>query len=212
MVSKLDIYIRAVTSFTYFHIIGNFKHIWNSIITWERNPINANNVVSHLDLQYLQVHRRNTRAEPNGLKDCGKSFCFHGSFKQHKRTHTVEKTHEYKKCSKILLQFWSLSYIYIYIYEKSPWRKALWRPMMWKSIWLLQLFHYLPKAWKQKNVMCIVEPDSFTDIPAHKASPSWETTYSTRVGDTASILLNYLNQRKLSNNVLAYNFHLKKFL
>lgn len=112
MVSKLDIYIRAVTSFTYFHIIGNFKHIWNSIITWERNPINANNVVSHLDLQYLQVHRRNTRAEPNGLKDCGKSFCFHGSFKQHKRTHTVEKTHEYKKCSKILLQFWSLSYIY----------------------------------------------------------------------------------------------------
>lgn len=59
--------------------------------------------------------------------------------------------------------------------------------------------------------MCIVEPDSFTDIPAHKASPSWETTYSTRVGDTASILLNYLNQRKLSNNVLAYNFHLKKF-
>lgn len=113
IVSKLDIYIHAVTSFTYFHIIGNFKHIWNSIITWERNPINANNVVSHLDLQYLQVHRRNTRAEPNGLKDCGKSFCFHGSFKQHKRTHTVEKTREYKKCSKILLQFWSLSYIYI---------------------------------------------------------------------------------------------------
>lgn len=69
-------------------------------------------MVSHLDLQYLQVHRRNTRAEPNELKDCGKSFCFHGSFKQHKRTHTVEKTHEYKKCSKILLQFWSLSYIY----------------------------------------------------------------------------------------------------
>lgn len=59
--------------------------------------------------------------------------------------------------------------------------------------------------------MSMVGPHSFTDIPAHKASPSWKITYSTRVGDTASIQLNYLNQRKLSNNVLAYNFHLKKF-
>lgn len=59
--------------------------------------------------------------------------------------------------------------------------------------------------------MSMVGPHSFTDIPAHKASPSWETTCRTRVGDTASIQLNYLIQRKLSNNVLAYNFHLKKF-
>lgn len=57
----------------------------------------------------------------------------------------------------------------------------------------------------------MVGPHSFTDSPAHKASPSWETTYRPRVGDTASIQLNYLNQRKLSNDVLAYNFHLKKF-
>lgn len=59
--------------------------------------------------------------------------------------------------------------------------------------------------------MSMVGPHSFTDIPAHKASPSWETTCSTRMEDTASIQLNYLNQRKLRNNVLAYNFHLKKF-